>query len=80
MKRIFLVFPGHVKSINDGDIHYIGFAKLCNLYGVDITKCINADYYEGIRGVRLRDTIPLTVRSGGDYRDWLMEILPRYKI
>lgn len=39
MKRFVLV-PGFVRSINDGDEHYITANMLARLYGVSIAECI----------------------------------------
>lgn len=30
----YLVVPGYVSSINDGDLHYISAARLAQLYGL----------------------------------------------
>lgn len=36
----YVLHPGYVKSISDGDVHYISAQKLAALYGVDFKKCI----------------------------------------
>ena len=35
--RIY-VHPGYVRSISDGDLHYLNFYELCGLYGKDPRK------------------------------------------
>jgi len=39
----YLVKPGYVRSRSDGDLHYIGFAKLVGLYGVPLIECLHFD-------------------------------------
>lgn len=38
----YIVHPGLVKSISDGEVHYVSFYKLCELYGVSVYDCFNA--------------------------------------
>ena len=40
MRKEFLIVPGEVTSINDGDVHYISAHQLINLYGVQRDECI----------------------------------------
>jgi hypothetical protein len=35
------VHPARVKSKNDGDIHYVGFAQLCRLFKLNPQEAIN---------------------------------------
>ncbi len=37
----FAVFPGFVASINDGQEHFIGFARLCELHQVNPSECVD---------------------------------------
>lgn len=36
----YALHPGYVKSMNDGDDHYISFEKLRRLYGLNSEECI----------------------------------------
>jgi len=38
-KKQFVLVPGYVRSINDGDIHYITAQKLAGLYHVQMHEC-----------------------------------------
>ena len=40
MRKEFLIVPGKVTSIRDGDIHFISAHQLINLYGVKRDECI----------------------------------------
>lgn len=40
MKRKYIVKPGHITSVNDGDRHYISAHKLIELYRVDAKECV----------------------------------------
>lgn len=40
MKLKYAVYPGPVKSRNDGDIHFIGAAQLMALYKVHPQECL----------------------------------------
>lgn len=35
----YLVYPGKVRSKTDGQIHYVGFLQLCDLYRVNPKEC-----------------------------------------
>lgn len=39
----YVVWPGNVTSQHDKQTHYIGFAQLAQLYGVDPRECVNGD-------------------------------------
>jgi hypothetical protein len=49
--RKIAVHPGWVRSINDGDRHFISFTQLCRLSGIDPHKAICWDE-QGMRGPR----------------------------
>jgi len=39
----YVLFPGYVRSRNDGDRHYIDAPKLAQLYGVRLGECVIAN-------------------------------------
>ncbi len=45
----YAVFPDHVVSRTDGQVHFIGAAELINLYGVDPRECFVIDFNAGPR-------------------------------
>jgi hypothetical protein len=63
MKK-YLVDPGWVTSVTDGDRHYIGAVALMRLYGVDPRECVIADRLQSRKNTEL---IRLTPRSSGNY-------------
>lgn len=65
MKK-YVVWPGHVRSENDRDIHHIGYDDLIKLYGLAPSECIlgNHDYPSHL----YENLIPLRPRSKGDYK------------
>lgn len=44
LDKKYLVCPGYVKSINDGELHYISAYKLMRLYNVHPRECIINNY------------------------------------
>lgn len=66
----YIVHPGSVYSLRDGERHEIGFVDLCRLYGIDPSEAINAespslDVLKGFPdGTRYFDLFP---RRDGDY-------------
>ena len=61
----YIVFPGIVWSKNDSDRHYIGYARLCRLYGISPEETV-----DGSRHFRVADVMDLIVLSPcfeGDY-------------
>lgn len=64
----YAVYPGHVRSVNDDDTHFISFTQLCRLYGVNREECVNMhDTYKRM-GVDTTNLTKLYPRSDGDYR------------
>ena len=63
----FVVFPGDVWSVHDGDRHFISYRQLVDLYKVPPTKCIcfSAEYK------MLPGDIALEPRPNGDYVDYI---------
>lgn len=43
MLKKYVLFPGYVRSRNDGQYHRVGVGALCRLYGVRLQDCIIAD-------------------------------------
>jgi hypothetical protein len=37
----YILYPGNVKSVNDGDWHFITYGQLIRLYGLAPAECIN---------------------------------------
>ncbi len=71
MKK-YIVIGGEVTSSNDGQIHYIGPQRLCELYKVDPKECILVDrrsgYRSGYLGYDLSDDMRVLLpRECGDY-------------
>jgi hypothetical protein len=63
----YILAPGHVRSKNDGQLHYIGYAALCRLYGVHIGECVFAEDI-GMRARLNGDEIWLRPREDGNYQ------------
>lgn len=62
----YMIHPGEVQSKNDGDIHFISYERLIELYGVPRQECLNADRPEHHRGLRV-NLIHLYPRRYGKY-------------
>lgn len=70
MKR-FVLCPGYVRSITDGDLHYISSGQLARLYGVNLRDCFVDD---GKRpGYNGREFVHLFPRTGGKYEKYHQE-------
>jgi hypothetical protein len=71
----YVLCPGKVISINDGDRHYIGAMQLAKLYGVPVEECAiyepapwwTASLYQSAYREH-EGLIRLRPRSDGDYR------------
>lgn len=74
----YIVFPSHIESINDGDIHFISAHKLMSLYNVNPKECItfgrgmNPDHYDHL--------IPLITLKDECYLDLKEELIQGRKI
>ena len=68
MSAKYAVYPGYVTSRNDGQRHYIGFEKLCHLYGVPTKECVNMSDEASWRGRDRSGYISLTPRRDGNYQ------------
>lgn len=51
----YLVFPGFVRSITDGDEHFISAAQLIQLHGVKRSECLVVPYGQVDRVLAGRD-------------------------
>lgn len=67
MKARFAVYPGTIRSQNDGDVHHIGFGRLCQLYGVPPALCVDMSREECHRGMDASGLIQLHPRTDGHY-------------
>jgi len=59
MKK-YILYPGWVQSINDGEWHYIDGPTLAQLYKVDMKDCVLSDQL-------FREMTPLFPRRDGNY-------------
>lgn len=67
--RRFLVVPGYVRSSSDGQLHYIGYARLRELYGVrSRDRCREVQAWE-VPALcwAWPEAVPLEPREDGDY-------------
>lgn len=71
MKKKYVLHPGLVRSITDGDLHYIGIGDLIHLYRVDPAECLVHDdklmrTYDGIMFVHLYPSYSGNYEIGGN--------------
>lgn len=66
LKR-YMVHPGYVRSLRDGDVHYVGFSQLVGLYRVEPSECVDASRPQNQRGFNEEEFIHLYPRLDGDY-------------
>lgn len=84
MKK-FMVCPGHIKSKNDGDWHYIGAFQLMRLYGVNPKDCVVAERdhpgrsWASVPRANATNLIRLAPRYNGDYREYLEQALAEWR-
>lgn len=62
----YVLYPGQVRSVVDGDIHFIGANTLRHLYQVPASECIEADL----------DRYPTGSRAREDRRIYLDTLIP----
>jgi len=60
----YILHPGHVFSIYDGDLHFIGPRELADLYGVNPEECLDV---RGHKRLNLDDYINLYPMRTGNY-------------
>ena len=64
----YILYPGEVWSVNDGQVHYINANQLMKLYGVSPKDCVEYhDYMKYNDGKTQFDMIPLYPRRDGRY-------------
>lgn len=63
----YLLYPEHIRSRTDGDLHYISASQLAALYKVRINECVIVYEWEDIDHLECGDLIKLFVRWYGDY-------------
>jgi len=66
IRKKYAIFPGAIRSKSDGDFHWVGYAELIRLHGLDYRECMNAEG-DGLRGRLLSDYICIFPTSSGDY-------------
>lgn len=78
MKKKFAVYPGNVKSKNDGDWHYINAPTLMRLYQVDPKECVvmrqgRLIHIEDVGNIEaeMLGLIHLRPLYSGDYDGWV---------
>ena len=66
-KPVYVLFPGNVRSANDGQKHFIGAPQLAQLYGVNYRECMVV-YEEHLHEYRAKPHhIHLHPRYDGQY-------------
>lgn len=71
-KPRFVMHPGCVKSVIDGEIHNISYGKLVEYYRLDPRTDDIVDYLTTARGYRKQENdIWLFPRENGDYIEYL---------
>lgn len=75
-KRNLAVHPGHVRT-GDGDLHYMTFSQLLDLYGLDMRKCVvwDDEKPETFRGRNPADYIHFYPRWRDDYEEHKKKLL-----
>jgi hypothetical protein len=63
----YAVHPGYVTSRNDGQDHYLGFMRLCQLYRVAPAECVDMSQEKNWRGMDVSNLVRLTPRYDGNY-------------
>ena len=69
MKK-YILFPGYVYSMHDGDRHFIGAKHLIKLYKIDPQECIIYKDEHSLQGYspgQLESMICLYPKSDGNY-------------
>jgi hypothetical protein len=61
------IFPGIVTSRNDGDIHFIGYRQLVELYKLDPEECFDASDPRNAGKIAVTGVKCYRPRYDGDY-------------
>jgi hypothetical protein len=65
----YALLPGPIRSITDGQRHFIGARQLAQLYGVKMSECIGVDRRHSTWGLdRSVEYVLLGPRSDGNYQ------------
>lgn len=71
MSKKYVLHPGEVQSQSDGDIHYISYAQLINLYQLNPAECILSDpkgeWMHGLTSEFIAGLTHLYPRYDGNY-------------
>lgn len=70
----YVLRPGYVISINDGDRHFIGFYHLQGLYKLAPSMCTHIDQYSKLKVPPGTEVIHLGPREQGDYEQHLQHM------
>lgn len=72
----FILHPGYVRSLTDGDTHYISGDQLARLYGIDPEECvIHSDHpHFPHDDPELQKLIPLFPLREGGYKEHLRQM------
>lgn len=70
---IYRLHAGFTKSRNDGELHYISFQRLVELYRLDRNQCVSAG-----DAVAHHNAIDLYPVSGGEYESVLLDKLKKH--
>lgn len=74
----FVLFPGFVRSMRDGGVHWVGARQLIARYMLPQERCVIAR--RGSDNSRLLNgRVALGPRARGDYRDHLMNRVQAYQ-
>lgn len=66
----YILMPNYTRSKHDGDVHFISYGQLINLYQLDRKECINGEGLRQSELSRMANThIILRVRYHGDYME-----------
>ena len=63
----YVMHSGHIRSENDGDLHFISASRLCQLYGLSHKQRHNVIYYHEKCYKRRPGDIHLHPKNDGDY-------------
>lgn len=75
-EKKYLLVPGPINSLYDGQIHQIGPNHLANCYQVPMDECVVYDPLRSQANRALyRSLIPLRPLYNGRYREWLRNFL-----
>lgn len=68
INKKYVIHPGYVISMSDGQEHYVTARQLIRLYRVNPNECIViSESGDNHRGLNLNDFIHLYPRINGDY-------------